>query len=113
MKSILQNWYSLYALFILRRWKNKQESDSAGNYKVSHHYELVGGGYADLYWYVHDTKHSHDSPKHHRALTVYDRIHVSRVKSGIKRVEKGELRTVLNELLHPRSDIDNSVVICS
>ena len=100
MKSILQGCNSLCASFILRRWKNKRESDAQRRYCVSHHYEFVGGGiYVDLYWYVHDTKHSHDDPKYHKTITVYDRVPVGEVSKGIKRVEAGELQTAVNQIL--------------
>lgn len=100
MKSILQGCNSLCASFILRRWKNRRESDVEGCYSVSHHYELVGGGiYVDLYWYVHDTKHSRDDPKYHKTITVYDRVPLNEVGRGIKRVEAGELRSAVDEML--------------
>ena len=100
MKSILQGYNSLCASFVLRSWKNRRESDAGGRYRVSRHYELVGGGiYVDLYWYVHDTMHSHGSPAHHKTITVYERVPVDKVSEGIRRVEAGELRSAVKEML--------------
>ena len=101
-KAIMHGWHSVAAPFILRRWKGRQEVDRDGKYKVQRAYELVGGGIcADLYWYVHDTRRLSDHSRHHKPITVYDRVPINRISEGIRRVETGELREAINEMLKP------------